>query len=169
MGFIKELILKARLSKGQIGGKNFLPWDKIKTVALVLDSKTASSKNFIDKFIYEADKVVDVYYIDIHVKESAIKNFITFTKQEKSFFGLPNSKASAKIGKKKYDVLINASFAELDYSSVLSNSIKATFKCGYQSRADELDLIVRRGEQKEGQDLMNYLNELVNYLKMIRN
>lgn len=166
MGFIKELIITTRLRSSEAGGRNFLPWDKTKTMALVLDSKTASSKNAIDKFIYEADKVVDVYYIDIHIKESAIKNFITFTKKEKSFFGLPNSKASAKIVKKKYDVLINASFSELDYSSVLSNSIKATCKCGYESRANELDMVVKR---KEGQDLMKYLEELVNYLKMIRN
>lgn len=166
MGFIKELIITTRLRSGEAGGRNFLPWDKTKTMALVLDSKTASSKNVIDKFIYEADKVVDVYYIDIHVKESAIKNFITFTKKEKSFFGLPNGKAAAKIVKKKYDVLINASFSELDYSSVLSNSIKATCKCGYESRADELDMVVKR---KEGQDLMKYLEELVNYLKMLRN
>jgi hypothetical protein len=123
----------------------------------------------IDKFIYETDKLVDVYYIDLDVKESPIKNFITFTKKEKSFFGLPNSKASAKILKKKYDLLVNASFAQLDYSSVLSNAIKATCKCGYQNKVNELDLVVRRGERKEGQDLMKYLEELVNYLKMIRN
>ncbi|MBK7817077.1 MAG: hypothetical protein IPJ60_05570 [Sphingobacteriaceae bacterium] len=166
MGFVKELIIAARLRNSEGGGRNFLPWEKTKTIALVLDSKTASSKNAIDKFIYEADKVVDVYYIDIHVKESQIKNFITFSKQEKSFFGLPNGKASAKIVKKKYDVLINAAFSELDYSSVLSNSIKATCKCGFECRADELDMIVKR---KEGQDLMKYLDELVNYLKMIRN
>ena len=166
MGFIKELILTARLRNSEAAVRNFLPWDKTKTMALVIDSKTASSKNAIDKFIYEADKVVDVYYIDIHVKESAIKNFITFTKQEKSFFGLPNGKASEKIIKKKYDLLINASFSELDFSSVLSNSIKATCKCGYQSRADELDMVVNC---KEGQDLIKYLHGLVNYLKMIRN
>ena len=135
-------------------------------MALILDSKAGSSKNLIDKFIYEADKLVDVYYLDIHVKESQIKNFITFTKQEKSFFGLPNGKANTKIVKKKYDLLINASFSELDYSSVLCNSVKATFKCGYQNRVEELDMVVKR---KEGQDLMKYLGELVNYLKMIRN
>ncbi len=166
MGFFKELIITTRLRNSEAGGRNFLPWDKTKTVALILDSKTASNKNLIDKFIYEADKLIDVYYLDIHVKDSAIKNFITFTKQEKSFFGLPNNKASAKIVKKKYDLLINASFSEMDYSSVLSNSIKATCKCGFESRADELDMVVKR---KEGQDLMKYLDELVNYLKMIRN
>jgi hypothetical protein len=166
MGSLKELIIKSRLKKNESVGRNFLPWDKTKTMALILDSKTASSKNLIDKFIYEADKLVDVYYIDLDVKESPIKNFITFTKQEKSFFGIPNSKASAKIVKKKYDLLVNASFAQLDYSSILSNAINATCKCGYQNKANELDLVVKR---KEGQDLMKYLDELVNYLKMIRN
>jgi hypothetical protein len=166
MGFLKELILISRLKHSEAGGRNFLPWDKTKTMALVVDSKTSQSKNVIDKFIYEADKVVDVYYLDIHVKESPIKNFITFTKAEKNWLGLPNSKAKAKIANKRYDVLINASFAELDYSSVISNMIKATCKCGHQSRLSELDLIVHL---KGNQSLEKYLNDLVNYLKMIRN
>lgn len=166
MGFLKEIILISRLKNSEAGGRNFLPWAKTKTMALVLDSKTARSKNQIDKFIYEADKVVDVYYLDLDVKESAIKNFITFTKMEKNWLGLPNGKAKTKIANKKYDLLINASLAELDYSSVISNMIKATCKCGYQSRLNELDLIVH---QKGDQSLEAYLNELVNYLKMIRN
>jgi hypothetical protein len=166
MGFLKELILVSRLKHTEAGGRNFLPWHKTKTVALVIDSKTSHSKNLIDKFIYEADKVVDVYYLDIYSKESAIKNFITFTRQEKNIFGLPNRKASDKVPNKRYDLLVNASFAELDYSSVLTNLIKATCKCGFQSRLSELDLIVSR---KPGQSFENYLDELVNYLKMIRN
>ncbi len=166
MGFLKELILTAKLKSAQASGKNFLPWDKTKHVALVLDSKTSISKNAIDKFIYEADKVVDVYYLDIEVKESAIKNFIAFTKQEKNWLGLPNGKAIAKLASKKYDLLINASFAELDYSAVITNLIKATCKCGYQSRINKLDLMVSR---KNNQPIDKYLEELVNYLKMIRN
>jgi hypothetical protein len=166
MGFLKELILIGRLKSTEAGGRNFLPWNKIKTMALVLDSKTAQSKNLIDKFIYEVDKVVDVYYLDIHAKESAIKNFITFTKLEKNWVDLPNGKAKAKIAGKRYDILINASFAELDYSSVITNMIKATCKCGHHSRLSELDLIVHH---KGNQSLEKYLDELVNYLKMIRN
>lgn len=166
MGFLKELILSARLKRSEVGERNFLPWDKTKTMALVIDPKTSLSKNVIDKFIHDTNKVVDVYYLDIDVKESAVKNFITFTKAEKSFFGLPNGKARAKIASKKYDVLINASFAELDYSAIISNLIKATCKCGYQNRANELDLTVSR---KNNQPMDKYLEELVNYLKMIRN
>lgn len=166
MGFLKEFILRSQLKNREAGGRNFLPWANIKTMALVLDSKTAKSKSQIDKFIYEADKVVDVYYLDLEIKDSAIKNFITFTKVEKNWVGLPNAKAKLKIANKKYDALVNAAFGELDYSSVISNSIKATCKCGYQSRLSELDLVVHH---KDNQPLENYLNELVNYLKMIRN
>jgi hypothetical protein len=166
MSFLKEIVLKVRLKSKEAGGKNFLPWAKTKHMALIVDSKTSQNKNLIDKFIYEADKVVDVYYLDLNVKESPIKNFITFTKQEKNWLGLPNGKAKAKIGSKKYDVLINASFGEPDYAAVISNSIKATCKCGYQSRLGELDLIVAR---KNDQPMEKYLDELVNYLKMIRN
>lgn len=166
MGFLKELIIATRLKNNETGGRNFLPWDKIKTVALVIDSKTLQSKNVIDNFIYQSGKVIDVYCLDIDKKESSIKNFITFTKTEKSLWGLPNGKARAKIAPKKYDVLVNASFAELDYSAVISHHIKAICKCGYQSRSSELDLIVSR---KDGQVMEKYLEDLVNYLKMIRN
>ena len=166
MGFIKEIILKSRLKSSADKGKSFMPWDKIKTIALVLDSKNANNKSQLDKFIYETDKVVDVYYIDGHVKESAIKNFIAFTRSDKSFFGLPNTKALSKIQNKKYDLLINAAFDELDYASVLSNTIKTSCRSGFESRLNELDLIIKRNAN---QNLIAYLGEVVNYLKMIRN
>lgn len=166
MGSLKEVIIKRKLRKAETGGKNFIPWDRCKTIALVIDSKTSKSKSVIDKFIYEADKVVDVYYLDLDVKESAIKNFITLTKQEKNWLGLPNGKTTAKIVKKKYDLLINASFAELDYASVLTSMIKATCKCGFKSRTNELDLIVSKNND---QSIDKYLEALVNYLKMIKN
>lgn len=166
MGFLKELIITARLKGNEASGKNFSPWDKTKTIALVLDSKSSLNKSMIDKFVHETNKVVDVYYLDIDVKESAIKNFMAFTKTEKDFFGLPNGKAKLKIASKKYDVLINAAFAELDYAAIISKLIKATCKCGYQSRSNELDLIVSR---KSNQPADKYLEEVVNYLKMIRN
>jgi len=166
VGFIKELILRSKLKSAGINGRNFLAWDKIKAIALIVDSKAAANKNLLDKFIYETDKVVDVYYIDGHVKESAIKNFITFTKSNKSLFGLPNAKAIAQIKNQKYDLLINAAFNDLDYASVITNSIKASCKSGFQSRLSELDLIIERSAK---QDLIAYLAQVVNYMKMIRN
>jgi len=166
VGFIKELILKAKFRNGSSVGRNFLPWDKIKTIALLVDSKHANNKNELDKFIYESDKVVDVYYLDLHVKESVVKNYISIVKSDKSFFGLPNAKAMAKIHNRKYDLLINAAFGELTYAGVLSNTIKATCKSGFKSKRNELDLLIAR---TENQKLMNYLGEVVGYLKMIKN
>ena len=166
MGFLKVLIIANKLKKSEAGGKNFVSWDKTRTVALLLDSKTSKNKSAIDKFVYETGKVVDVYYLDLDAKEASIKNFTTFTKQERGWLRLPNTKAKAKVANKKYDVLINASFAELDYSSVLSTLLKATCKCGFKSRSNELDLIVSRNND---QSIDKYLEALVNYLKMIRN
>lgn len=166
MGFIKELILRSKLKNNANKGRSFMPWDKIKTIALVVDSKNANNKSQLDKFIYETDKVVDVYYIDGHVKESAIMNFIAFTRSDKSLVGLPNSKALKKIQNKEYDLLINAAFDELDFASVLSVAIKTSCRSGFQSRLNELDLIIKRNPN---QNLIAYLGEVVNYLKMIRN
>ncbi len=166
MGFIKELILKAKFRNGSSVGRNFLPWDKIKTIALLVDAKHASNKNEIDKFIYESDKVIDVYYLVLHVKESVVKNYISMVKSDKSFFGLPNEKAMAKIHNRKYDLLINAAFSELTYSGLLSNTIKATCKSGFESKWNELDLLIAHNQN---QNLINYLGEVVNYLKMIKN
>lgn len=166
MGFIKELILRSKLKSNTNKGRNFLPWDKIKTVALIVDDKHATNKNELDKFIYETDKVVDVYYLDLNNKESSLKNYITFVKTNKSFFGLPNAKATAKIQNKKYDLLINAAFEQLTYAGVLSNAINATCKSGFENKANELDLLVVYNQNKK---LIDYLNEVVNYLKMIKN
>lgn len=166
MGFIKELIIKSKL-KNQSGiGKNFLPWDKIKSIALLVDAKHATNKNELDKFIYESDKVMDVYYLDLKVKESAVKNYITLVKADKSLFGLPNAKAMAKIHNRKYDLLINAAFGELTYAGILGHSIKATCKSGFENKGNELDLLITH---PNNQKLIDYLGEVVNYLKMIKN
>jgi hypothetical protein len=132
---------------------------------LVVDCVTASNKSLMDKFIYESDKVVDVYYLDLKVKESAVKNFITFTKTDKNVFGLPNAKALLKLTK-KYDVLINASFSYTDYADVLSDALAADCKVSFENRQQVFNLIV---ERRQEQNIQFYLKEVVNYLKMIRN
>lgn len=166
MGFIKELILKSKLKSNNSGKKNFVSWDKIKTIALIVDHKSAANKSQLDKFIYETDKVVDVYFIDGHVKESAIKNFITFIKADRSLFGLPNAKALSKIKNQKYDLVINGAFTEEDFSSVITNALQTACRCGFKSRLNELDLII---ERKPNQELISYLGDVVTYVKMIRN
>jgi hypothetical protein len=166
VGFIKELILRSKLSSNASGKKNFVSWDKIKTIALIVDHKSAANKNHLDKFIYETDKVVDVYFIDGHVKESAIKNFTTFIKADRSLFGLPNAKAIAKLKTQPYDLVINAAFNETDFSSIIANTLKTGCRSGFQSRLNELDLII---ERKPNQELISYLGDVVTYVKMIRN
>jgi hypothetical protein len=166
VGFIKDLIIRSKLSSNASGKKNFVSWDKIKTIALIVDHKSASNKSQLDKFIYETDKVVDVYFIDGHVKESAIKNFTTFIKADRSLFGLPNSKAIAKLKQQSYDLVINAAFNESDFSSIIANTLKTGCRSGFKSRLNELDLII---ERKPNQELISYLGDVVTYVKMIRN
>lgn len=165
MGSIKELILRSKLKNRSKSATAFVPWDKAKSIALIIDAQTASNKNLIDKFIYESDKVVDVYYIDLKVKESAIKNYNTFTKQHKNFVGLPNAKA-LQVLTKKYDVLINAAFHEVAYAAVLSNAFAATCKTSFISQYSTFNLIIQR---KANQEVSAYLKDVVVYLKMIRN
>ena len=162
---VKELILKSKLKNKSKRPTRFVPWDKAKTVALFVDVNTASNKSLIDKFIYESDKLVDVYYLDLKVKDSVVKNFITFTKAHKNAFGIPNSKAMQKLSK-NYDILINAAFQESEFATVLSNGLAAQCKVSFQNRSQVFNLIIDRREQ---QDLFAYLKDVVNYLKMIRN
>lgn len=166
MGFIKDLIIRSKLSSNASGKKNFVSWDKIKTIALIVDHKSAFNKSLLDKFIYETDKVVDVYFIDGHIKESDIKNFITFIKADRSLFGLPNAKAIAKLKQQPYELVINAAFNEQDFSSIIVNTLKTVCRSGFQSRLNELDLII---ERKPNQELISYLGDVVIYVKMIRN
>jgi hypothetical protein len=165
VGLIKELVLSSRLKNKSKKPSAFVPWDKAKTLALVVDAKTAANKSLIDKFIYESDKVVDVFYLDLQVKESEVKNFISFTKADKNAFGLPNKTAMQKLSK-KYDILIQSAFQEPEYATVLSNAISAACKVSYTNRANVFNLII---ECQKDQDLQAYLKEVVNYLKMIRN
>ncbi len=165
MGSIKELILRSKLNNKAKRATAFVPWDKAKTLALVVDAQTASNKNLLDKFIYETDKVVEVYYLDLKVKESQIKNFTTFTKQHKNLLALPNARAMQKLSK-SYDILINAAFLESDYGAVISNGISAKCKCSFVNKNGAFNLII---ERKHQQDLSSYLKEVVTYFKMIRN
>lgn len=165
MGLIKELIIKSRLKNRSKRPTAFVPWEKAKTLALIIDSETAANKSLTDKFIFDSGKVVDVYYLDLKVKESAVKNFVTFTKTDKSTMGLPNGKAIQKLSK-TYDILIQAAFHESDYGTVLANAISSACKVSYTNRSSVYNLII---EHQKDQDIQTYLKQAVNYLKMIRN
>lgn len=145
--------------------KQFLDWNKLEKIILIIDNHSPVNKSEIDTFIEGTKKHTEVVFIETKSKQASYSNWKCLTKKEKSFFGLPTEQVLSELKNKKYNLVINAAFGNTLYAANLVSAIHSDFKCGANNLYGELDLIVEKNNQ---QDLVSYLKEVVRYLQMIR-
>ncbi len=145
--------------------KQFLSWDKIYIVALVIDQSDSINKSELDKFIEATKKYVEVFFVEINSKQATFSDWKCLVKKDKTFLNLPKSLFVNEVKDKKYDLVINISGAKPLYSCSLTMQLNSPFKCGNNNLHGELDLII---ERKDGQNLISYLKEIVRYIEMIK-
>ncbi|MES2681158.1 MAG: hypothetical protein V4635_14790 [Bacteroidota bacterium] len=163
---LAEIILNSKIAKGSLNrNKQFLPWDKIKTVALVLNSTDKINKSAIDKFVEGTGKLVSVFYIEPTSKTATYSDWQCLSKKDRTFLGLPHSKFLHQVKDKKFDLVINTSPETDLFSAALTAALTATLKCGGGKKYGELDLIIQKADPYH---VIDYLNEVIKYLKMIR-
>jgi hypothetical protein len=163
---LAEIILNSKIAKENLKrSKQFLPWDRIKTVALLLNQNDKINKSAIDKFIDGTGKLVSVYYIEMASKTATYADWQCLTKKERTFLGLPRAGVLQQLKNKKFDLVINTSPESDLFSSAITAAITATLKCGGGKKYRELDLIILKADPYH---VIDYLNEVVKYLKMIR-
>jgi hypothetical protein len=145
--------------------KQFLNWDKVDKIVLIIDNSSPINKNEIDKFIDGTKKDTDVFFIESKSKQTSYSDWRCFIKKDKSFLGLPAEHIFRELKSKKYNLVINAAFGNTLYAANLISSVQSDFKCGACNLYGELDLIIDKNNQ---QNLVSYLKEVVRYLQMIR-
>ncbi len=167
LGFIAKLRLKAALKRHYLSRlKAFKNWDHIDKIALILSNVDNINKSKLDQFVEQSKKHMEVYFIELNVKEASFNDWICFTKSSKNVLGLMRKNVAQIIDGKKYDLVIDTTTNNKLFSAHLSSSLVAPFKCGATNTYDQNDLIILRNND---QDLLTYLNEVIRYIRMIHN
>lgn len=162
--WIAETYLKKRISQDNATrNRQFLSWDRIEKIALIVDEVDNINKSEMDNFVSNTKKNVDVFYVELKSDKPTFADWRCFPKKDSSLLRLPKSAVREEVRKKNFDLVINTSGDRL-FSAALTATLSAPFKCG-NGKVARTDLIITRDEKTP---LQNHLNEIVNYLKMIR-
>lgn len=145
--------------------KQFLNWDKVEKIALILDDTQPINKSELDKFIDSTKKYVDVFFLELNSKQASFGNWICFTAKDKTFLKLPKNHVELTLKNRQYQLVINVTEKYALFAAVLISQINSTYICGTQNLFGEVDLII---EKKENTALIPYLNQVMKYLAMIR-
>ena len=163
---LAEITLKSIISKNNTARqKQFLPWDKIQRIALVISKDETTNKSAIDKFISDSQKHVEVFFIELNSKEPSFGDWKCFTKKDKTLLNLPKKNVAVELATKKFDLVINASNNSPLFASAVVSYLKAPLKCSQAINFNEAELVI---EKTIPFNLINYLNDVVKYLKMIK-
>ena len=163
---LAEITLRSQVAKDNVTlPKYFLSWDKIEKVALVISKDETLNKSALDKFVADSQKYVEVFLIELGSKEASFGDWKCFTKKDSSFLNLPKKTVSDGLSQKKFDLVINASNNFNLFASSVTSVLKAPVKCGQTNGFNEVQLIIQKTVPF---NLINYLNDVVKYLKMIK-
>ena len=86
--------------------KQFLNWENIFIVALIIDDKETINKSELDKFIEGLKKYTEVFFVELNSKQAAYGDWKCVTKKDKTILNLPKDlflqESKAKVDNKKY-------------------------------------------------------------------
>lgn len=158
--------LRSKITReSQARKKHFLPWEKIEKIALVLHKNDQVNKSAVDKFLDGTKKFVEVFYVELHAKTPSYSDWRCFSKKDASLLGLPQKTVATELKNKKYDLVINTCDESDLFAAAVVSSLHAPFKCGPGSLFSDVDMIIKKTEPYS---LLNYLDEVLRYVKMIR-
>lgn len=145
--------------------RDFIDWNSIDKIALLIDTSAPVNKSEIDKFTESTGKYCDVYFLELNSKVPSYSDWICFTKKDKTALNLPKSHIDSTLKNRKYQLVINVCQKFDLYAALLCSQLNAPYNCGIQNLFGETDLIIEK-EKDKGVTL--YLKEVVRYLQMIR-
>lgn len=163
---LAEITLRSQITKNNsTRQKQFLPWDKIQKIALVISKDETINKSAIDKFISDSQKHIEVFFIELSSKTPGYGDWKCYTKKDKTLLGLPKNTVTQDLATKKFDLVINAANHSTLFASAITSALQAPLKCAQATNFSEAELII---EKTVPFNLINYLNDVVKYLKMIK-
>ncbi len=163
--FISRLVLNSRFPGHAAAPRSFLPWDHIQRMAVIIGAESQPAKHAVDQFILETKKFVEVFFIETRSKVPSYNDWICFIKKDKSFLDLPKADIENSLKQKKFDLVINTCDAANVFSAAVSASLSAPLKSAPSQRFHDAHLIIRKNPNK---NVLDYLNDTLHYLRMIR-
>lgn len=161
-----KIILRSKINNRRLPQKkNFLPWDNIEKMAIIIDEDKMLNKSAIDKFIDDTKKHVEVFYLETRSKQKTYHDWHCFSRKERSLFYLPTKQAESELKNKQFDVVINTCHETNLFAFAVSSHLKTLLRCGNNSTFNLADLIIINSESGK---TINYLENTVKYLKMIK-
>jgi hypothetical protein len=165
--FIAEIVVRSKVKKeNSKRKKSFIVWQKVEKIAILLEEEDALNKSEIDALIVSTKKYVEVFYIELRSKQASYSDWRCFSRKNASLIGLPESEALEMMKNKSFNLVINACSERNLFAISLSSASKAQLHCASNNLYNEAEFIVKR---LENQKLLNYLNNVIQYLKMIKN
>jgi hypothetical protein len=163
---VARLVMKAGIRRRPSPvGREFLPWDRIRSMAIIIGSGEQVNKSAIDSFIKSTGKHVEVYYIELSSARASFADWHCFSRKHRNMLRLPVKRVQDELRFRKYDVVINACDGSYLFPAAVAALITAPFKCAVSDLLGYANLEVRRAVN---QDLFRYLEDVKKYLQMIR-
>lgn len=145
--------------------RNFLNWHEAKTITLILEQEESLSRHEIDLFLNQLDKHVEVLFIESRSKIPSYSDWTCYTKKDFSLLSLPKKNILLQLHKRKSDLVINTTMRNGGFSAALASSINCPCVCSASDHYGHGDLHIKR---RDDQPLLDYLRQVIHYLKMIR-
>jgi hypothetical protein len=149
-------------------------FSSIKSIGIVWDASTPEDFTHLSRFyqkMHESEIEVTIFgYFprkDLPDQCTAIRYLTYLRRKEISLFYIPVSYESRDFISKQFDILIDINFNKVFPLQYISSFSNAAFKVGlYDSETADtpFDLLM---EIKKPVDINNYLNQIIEYLKMI--
>ncbi|MBX3163460.1 MAG: hypothetical protein KF900_03190 [Bacteroidetes bacterium] len=163
---IAEILLRSQIKKDNSGvKKQFMAWDSVQKIALIVSGHNDFNKSALDKFISDSKKNIEVFYVELKSKQATFGDWQCFSKKDKNTFNLPKKIVLDELHKKQFDLVINTCHEEEIFATSICAAIPAAFKTGHSGKFNDVNIIIHRTEPY---NLISYLNDVLRYLKMIK-
>jgi hypothetical protein len=162
---LARLITLAGLKKQARKAEQFLNWQSIRSMALIIGAGEKVNKSRVDSFIDKTGKHVEVYYIELASKKPSFADWRCFTRDHRNILRLPVDRVQNELRGKSYDFVLNACDGSYLFPATIAALLSAPFKCAVSDLLGYANLEVKRPATQE---LDDYLAEVQKYLMMIR-
>lgn len=166
MKLISNILLKTQLARENTATKKqFLKWDAIEKIAIIVDNTTPINKSLMDTFCIDTKCYVEVYYVELNSKEATYADWKCYTKKHKTIFNLPKQLYLNELKSKQFNCVINTCNQQNLFAISLQSALQASLNCSDNNDYNQTDLIILKLPQST---VISYLNDVIHYLKMIK-
>lgn len=157
--WIKNYLLQQEIKSISVK-KQFIEWDRINSAAILVGSSHYSTAK---DFVKQTGKNIDIIVIHPDKVSTTQDCFLSFSKKDFNFFGLPNQEALKKLKQKTFDVLITFDFNNSGPLKALTGLIPAKCKLGPESAVYNgfFDISIQSNQS-------DFLKQALKYLMMIK-